>query len=219
MRRHLAWLLGLCACAGEPAPAPAGGTPFGSDTSDAPVLWGEGPRASGRRKLSVDELRASVSVAAGVDENGEPIRWLVDGEDALSDDKLGKVLGRPDYVAVTAEPELPSALYVKFVRDMARDVCNRMVQADLARSGEPSLWRHAPYAAPPSDAELDRNLQYLALRFLGVALEVDDPLIVALRDVYRASEQSYQSGPLTPQIEGWRGVCIALFEEPAFHLH
>lgn len=219
MKRHLPWMLCLCACGSDAAPSPRGGIPFDSAESDAPALSGDGPRVSGLRKMSVDELRASVSVAAGVDENGQPIQWLVDGEDALSDDKLGKVLGRPDYVTVTAEPALPSALYVKFVRDMARDVCNRMLQADLARSGEATLWRYAPYAAPPSDDALSENLRYLVLRFLGVAVAADDPLIEQLRGVYRASEASYQSGPLTPQIEGWRGVCIALFEEPAFHLH
>ena len=29
----------------------------------------------------------------------------------------------------------------------------------------------------------------------------------------------FSGGITTPQIEGWRGVCIGLFEDPAFHIH
>ena len=225
MKKLAAMALLLVACGSndgtQTKPAqPDDGTPFVTTSDDAPEVTAEGPRSSRLRKMTVDELQASIPIVAGNDEVGEPIRWLVSGEDALGDDVFGKILGRPDYVAVTAEAELPSTLYVKFVRDMARDVCDRIVRADAVRpQSESTLWPYAPPAGAPSADQLTLNLQYLMLRFLGHKAEAGDEMLESLRAVYVASEAGYTTGSSTPQIEGWRGVCIALFEDPAFHLH
>jgi len=72
---------------------------------------------------------------------------------------------------------------------MARDVCAKMKTTDLQRFDD-----------------VDANLRYLKLRFLGEKVADDDAESVAsLRKVYEAG--------------GWSGACVALFSSPAFHLY
>ncbi|MEQ9319334.1 MAG: hypothetical protein RIF41_09240 [Polyangiaceae bacterium] len=215
-------LLALTACGSDAPgePAPDDGVP--SDLSEPaahPPIVGDGPRTAGLRRFTVDELQATIAVVAGPDQNGEPIHWEVDvnGQtvDGLSDEAFGTMLGRPDYVSVTAEDGSPNTLYVKFVRDMARGVCDQIVAADLTRTSGHTLWRYAPVTSVATEAEITDNLSYLILRWLGHRTEVGDPMLESYRQVY---ETSLLAGGAA-QSEGWRGVCIALFEDPAFHIH
>ena len=51
-------------------------------------------------------------------------------------------------------------------------------------------------------------------------LAATDAMIPALRAVYDAGVASVAvpaGGELTPASEGWRGVCVTLFESPLFH--
>jgi hypothetical protein len=172
------------------------------------------------RRLPIDVLQASLPIVAGNDATGAPVQWRVGDQDALSDDVFGKVLGRPDYVAATEESRAPSSLYVKFVGDMARDVCHQRAQNDL-KMDEPTLWRFAPVDGSATDVQITDNLRYLVLRFLGMRLDAEDPYIAKLRKVFdagRATVQDEWAGGL-PDVEGWRGVCIGLFESPAFHAY
>ena len=172
------------------------------------------------RRLPIDVLQASLPVVAGDDAIGEPLTWRVGDQDALSDDVFGTVLGRPDYVAVTEESHAPSSLYVKFVGDLARDLCQQRVDNDL-KVAEPTLWRFAPVDGSATDEQIDENLRYLVLRFLGMRLTTGDPYIAKLRNVFdagRATVQDQWAGGL-PDVEGWRGVCIGLLEAPAFHAY
>ena len=210
------------ACSGE-SPQPPAESQFETD-ADAPTeLEGDGPQSHGVRKLTVDELQDSIPVAAGDDAAGAPIRWVVDvdGElvDALDQDNFGRILGRPDYVTLTEENPSPTAVYGKYARDMAREVCDAMVQADIGRAGEATLWRFAPHTAEPTEAEITTNVKYLVLRFLSLRVQEGDDVLDRYRQLYRASAVNTK-GPLsTPQVEGWRGVCIGLFEDPTFHIH
>jgi hypothetical protein len=174
------------------------------------------------RRLQIDRLQATLPRVAGKDENGQPIRWLVNGKDGLSDAVFGIVLGRPDYVTRTEENPAPSSLYLKFMRDMARDVCTKMVAADMTRdeSVEHTLWRFAPVDGTATDAQITENLQYLLLRFLGMKVDASHELVVDYRTVFDAgiSSMGLETSSTKAQAEGWRGVCIGLFESPLFHI-
>jgi len=192
---------------------PAGNTPpVDSPEELVPARWA--------RRMQVDRLQASIPIVAGNDIEGNPIIWRVNGKDALGDDVFGQILGRPDYVLSTAENPAPSSLYLKFMRDMARDVCSQIVASDLQREQDHTLWRYAPIDGSASDEQVSDNLRYLAHRWLGLRLSADEPLIADLRVVFDAGTQSLAVDAKSPtaQAEGWRGVCIALFESPTFHL-
>ncbi|MEZ4311762.1 MAG: hypothetical protein R3F14_27340 [Polyangiaceae bacterium] len=181
-------------------------------------------RTSELRRLKLDMLQQSVPVIAGNDAAGNPIFWKVKISgvtvDGLSDKGYGKVLGRPDYIDVTTEQTAPSSLYMKLVRDMAQNVCDQMVKADIARAPEEerTLWRKAPIDGTATDAQVGENLAYLYLRFTGYRVEPTDPAVADLRQVYDDAVAGYEGMDPPAPAEGWRAVCVALFEDPALHL-
>src|SRR6185503_13249832 len=177
------------------------------------------PPSRGVRRMRIDTLQAAMSKVAGPDLYGNPIRWTYAGKDGFSDSAFGKALGRPDFQTSTEENNVSSALYLKFVGDAARDICTQMAKNDLKRSDR-ALFPRAPVDGTVTEAQIQDNLRYLVLRFLGLNVAPDDPMIPALREVYDAGVTSVvmpNGGELPPAAEGWRGVCVTLFESPLFH--
>lgn len=178
--------------------------------------------ARGVRRMRIDTLQAAMTKVAGKDIYGNPIIWNVAGKDGFADTAFGKALGRPDFQSSTDESPVSNALYLKFVGDAARDMCTQMAKNDMKRTDAAtrSLFPKAPVDGTATDAQINENLQYLTLRFLGLRLESTDHLITNLRSVYDAGAAvipATNGGELTAAAEGYRGVCVALFESPLFH--
>lgn len=188
------------------------------DLSGSPL---PGP-ARGVRRMRIDTLQAAMAKVAGKDVHGNPIVWNVSGKDGFSDAAFGKALGRPDFQSSTDESSVSNALYLKFVGDAARDICTQMARNDLKRADTTTraLFPKAPIDGSATDAQITENLQYLVLRFLGLRLDGTDHFITNLRGVYDAGAAvvpATNGGELTAAAEGYRGVCVALFESPLFH--
>ncbi len=175
------------------------------------------PASRAVKRLTIDMLAASIPVVAGRDAEGRPIRWTlrignrqVDALDALS-----TTLGKPDFIEVTEENTDPSALYLKFMGDMAVNVCTKILDADESRTNpeERVLVRFASLDETGRSATIDENLRYLKLRFLGERVAPDDEEAIAhLRDVFETASRSSSR-------EGWLAVCVALLSAPEFHLY
>lgn len=197
----------------------------GSPT-EAPSDLGAGalpPASRGVRRMRIDTLQAAMSKVAGPDVYGAPIFWRYNGKDGFSDAAFGKALGRPDFQTSTEESGVSNALYLKFVGDAARDICTQMAKNDLKRTDASAraLFPKAAADGSATDADITENIRYLVLRFDGLRVSADDPMVPALREVYDAGVASVPSpngGELTAAAEGWRGVCVALFESPLFHI-
>jgi len=174
------------------------------------------------QRMPIAVLEASIPVVAGTHVTGPPISWKEGNNEALADNVYGAVLGRPDFIAVTEENTAPSSLYVKFMRDMARNVCSQISTSDQQRSSysETTLWRFAPIDGSATPDQINENLRYLALRFLGMRMTADDPYIARLNSVFEAGRDTSNQGwaGLHGDAEGWRTVCIGLLESPAFHI-
>lgn len=210
-------------------PGPTGTTevptvPAEETTAVAPHDLGAGTKPPPRRgvqRMRIDTLQASMSKVAGKDLYGNAIRWNYNGNDGFSDAAFGKALGRPDYQTSTDESTVPNALYLKFVGDAARDICTQMAKSDQKRSAATrALFPRAPVDGTATDAQIADNAAYLVLRFLGLRLDATDAMLPALRAVYDAGVASVSTpsgGELTAAAEGWRGVCVTLFESPLFH--
>jgi hypothetical protein len=178
------------------------------------------PPSRGVRRMTIDTLQAAMTKVAGTDVYGAPIEWKYNGKNGFSDAAFGKALGRPDFQASTDEAGVSSALYLKFVGDAARDICSQMAKNDQLRKDPEAraLFPRAPFDGTATDLQITENLQYVVLRFLGLRVAADDPMIAGLRGVYDAGVASAVPGAqITPAAEGWRGVCVALFESPLFH--
>jgi hypothetical protein len=178
------------------------------------------PPSRAVRRMRIDTLQAAMTKVAGNDVYGAPIEWKYNGKNGFSDAAFGKALGRPDFQASTEESGVSSALYLKFVGDAARDICSQMAKNDQLRADASTrvLFPKAPVATAASDDQITANLQYLVLRFLGLRVAANDPMITGLRAVYDAGvETAVPGAQIVPAAEGWRGVCVALFESPLFH--
>ncbi|MFO0755008.1 MAG: hypothetical protein U0359_00835 [Byssovorax sp.] len=180
------------------------------------------PPARGVRRMRIDTLQAAMSRVAGNDIYGKPIVWKVNGQNGFSDAAFGKALGRPDFQTSTEESAVPNALYLKFVGDAARDICSQMAKNDQKRADVTTraLFPKAPVDGTATDPQIEDNLRYLVLRFLGLRVTGSDPMIPALRKVYDAGVASVpdpNGAELSKFAEGWRGVCVTLFESPLFH--
>jgi hypothetical protein len=189
-----------------------------------PAVDGTPIPGGGIRRMTVDEVGASVPIVAGKDETGKPITWTVKKNantfDGYANEGYGASLGRPDYVNVTAENPEPSPLYAKFARDMALDVCGKIMKADLARAaGEPmTLWRKTKVDGSATAAMNQENLQYLVLRFLGLRVTTTDPMLAALETVRAEAAANPKDAAGNAEAQGWQAVCVALFQDPAFHI-
>jgi hypothetical protein len=180
------------------------------------------PASRGVRRMRIDTLQASMSRVAGLDVYGKPIEWKINGQNGFSDAAFGKALGRPDFQTSTEESTVSNALYLKFVGDAARDICMQMAKNDLKRADAQTraLFPRAPVDGSATDAQIADNLGYLVLRFLGLRVKTDDAMIPALRKVYDAGVAAVidpNGGEIPKAAEGWRGVCVTLFESPLFH--
>lgn len=215
----------LLACEADPPsqPAPTGKPiPVDSEVENVPDLHADpiGPSRKTRR-MTIDQLQASMKRVAGNDLYGNPIEWKVNGQPGLSDAAFGKALGRPDFLSSTDESGISSALYLKFVGDAARAVCMDMAKTDLLRTDASTrvLFPKSPVDGTATDEQVSANLSYLVLRFLGTRLDKDSPMLAALRGVFDAGVASIENlgGELPPSAEGYRAVCVTLFESPLFH--
>jgi hypothetical protein len=188
--------------------------PHGLDGSARPELGRDA------RRLRIDALAAAMTRVAGTDVNGAPLQWKVNNVDGFSDAAFGKALGRPDYRNVTDENPTSSAMYLKLVGDAARDLCTQMAKNDQKRidPATRTLFPKAAIDGTATEADVDANLRYLLLRFLGLRLASDHPMVTKLRGVYDAGvATSAEGSAIAPEAEGWRGVCVALYESPLFH--
>ncbi|MEJ7732307.1 MAG: hypothetical protein WKG00_24260 [Polyangiaceae bacterium] len=221
--------LWLPACAGDgPDPGTAlergPGSPV--DPLDHPPV--EVPPASpvsaATKRLSVEQLRQTLPALMGEDKNGNPITWQDAQDPGL--DVNAAALGEADYIYITADETSPGPLYVKFMDDAARSVCDQALEADQERPSAEArvLLRHVGFTdtAASKPAEVDENLRYLRLRFHGAWTPGDDATIAPLRTLFTDSVSAL-AGTSTPTedqvIAGWRAVCVSLLTAPELHLY
>lgn len=224
--RHLAPLLAALAVAGckkaPPAPtqvtetAGPGGLPATHPPVDLP------PTSRGPRRLSVDQLMASIATVANPETpnpDAGPITWSY----ATSSSML-RTLGKPDYNFVTEEDLTPSTLYMKFAGDIANDVCGKMLQT--VHRGEVLMKDVGPTDTLQSNpVAVKSHMRWLYLRFFGrYVADTDDATIGPMLQVFdgvTAAAQLPDAGGLksAPAVEGWRAVCVAMLTSPDFHLY
>ena len=176
-------------------------------------------------RMTIGMLEKSLPVVAGNDVNGNPINWTVtqQGNQVVGWEygAFGGTLGRPDYIKVTAESMEPDMLYLKFMGDMATQVCQKIVEADKEKGSDAErvLTPFISIENPKEPTVVDENLAYLKLRFHGVKVASgDNEALTPLRDLYLGGA----SGPgsdLEQAIAGWKSVCVGLLLSPEFHVY
>ncbi len=187
---------------------------------------GGGPTVAsgGAQRLSVAQLRSSLPVILGADGSGNPVTWRVGA--AVGFDSRSATLGEADYLNRVDDDLEPSPLYLKFMFDMARDSCNRVITADAARAPSAKVltrFVNATDTVASAKANVDRNLRSLRLQFHGIKVaDADDAGIAAYRKLFDDTVKA-AAGAGTPNAghvtEGWRAVCVALLTAPEYHFY
>ena len=212
----------------ELAPLPEGHPPVPMDD----VASGNERVGRAGRRLSVDQLRASLLAATG-------FTWVAsrrvsdpdspNGSTQLPDadmlEALAATLGRPDYVTSTNASVDPAVTFAKLANDASRVACRASVESDLAQHWQRRL---LVFAAPNDSlrsnaAAIRNNMSYLALRFWGRAVSPADPQLMPLVSLFErastAGPSKDTSGAVRAQAtaaDGWRAVCIAMANDPQF---
>lgn len=180
-----------------------------------------------RRRMNVDQLSDAVRRVSG------GIGWTDNrGQDIF--ENLSATLGKPDYIQRTTEELEPTVLFQKFLDDAARDVCSRMLSADLASwereraiaSGEAEadpadpvperiLLRHVGPEDTIADAPdaVDANLRHLVAWFHNREV-TDEGSLSHLK--WLVESAAFVTGEPT---QSWLGVCGVLFTHPDFYTY
>lgn len=177
-----------------------------------------GPASAGSQRLSVRQLANSMPVALGGS------TWQVGAANGF--DTRARTLGEPDYLAVMDENLEPSALFLKFMDDAAKDACTRTANADQTRAAtQRVLYKTVSLTdtVATNRAGVDANLAHLKLRFHGIKVAAQDEATLApLRTLFDDAVKG-AAGAATPTAahvkEGWRAVCVALLIAPEYHLY
>ncbi len=109
-------------------------------------------------------------------------------------------------------------LFQKFMGDAARDVCEKMKEADLS-STSPILMKHVglddDLESNPEGVET--NLSYLLLRFHSRDISEGSELLTPWLDLFEAALSPPEGeGPTSPA-SAWRTVCVGLVVHPNFY--
>jgi hypothetical protein len=165
-----------------------------------------------RHRLDIDQLDASIRQVTG------GIGWTEQrgSQEINLFEDLADTLGKPDYIDSTQEDLSPNLIFMKFLNDAARQVCDRLSErevAEYARLGKGA--RHLFILISPTsteDADIDANIQELMLRFHGTYAQPDSPEFRQWRWLFDSSLHVAEK----PSV-AWRTVCVGLMTHPDFY--
>lgn len=191
--------LALSACAAEDSAPPTSPVPVqttaGPDLpADHPGVTERAVRSRGPRRMSVSQLERSLDALG----NLEP------GSIVIPDD-LALTLGQPDFLQVYETSLEPSPLFMKFMMDLGAIICSGLADAEAERPADARVFTRHP--------DLQDNLRYMVLRFLGIDGEAAEGYVERLARVHEAAASA--SGALP----GYQAACIALVTSPDFLLY
>jgi len=156
------------------------------------------------RRLTVDQLDQSITVAVGRRWNGI--------------DSVAASLGKADFAMTVTESTDPNLVFAKFLEDGAREVCVGQAQADIAATTAANrvLARELPDSLTNlnnlTQAQIKQNLTYLSLRFWG------EPLAGAELDAWATlfTQLAQRAQSISRRDQALSAICIALITDPRF---
>ena len=180
------------------------------------------PTSAATKRLTADQIESSLPIVLGDETNGDPMGWTMSQYEGTFDAfvLLSRSLGKPDYLEITEENREPSALYVKFMGDMARTVCEEALKSDISKDNPDDrvIVRFADWSETEDAQQINDNLRYLKLRFLADRIaDDDDESVAALKAIFDTGAAEATTNQKAAS--GWYAVCVALVSSPSFHLY
>jgi hypothetical protein len=213
-----ALLFALAACADDPATNGVGAESVPTDNLPdetfvfSPEPGTSVPRERARRRLDLDQLDRSFRVVSG-------FGWTrrAGNNEINRLDELAATLGKPDFIENVDEDLSPSPMFLKFLDDAARSVCDRWMGWDAQlpleeRTFYVTVEPDVPYSEDTSGSRA--NVRALLLRAHGRHTDSGDPVL----DRWTALLSAAETQELQPA-QGWRAVCVAALTHPDFYLY
>ena len=173
-----------------------------------------------RRRMNLDQLNLAIREVTG----GQYWTEVVNNQERDLFVTLSDTLGKPDYIQSTTEDLTPSALFLKFLDDAARQVCDKRISLDLQAMDDPraepapdsvKLWGGLSLdASMRGDSEaIEAQIRALVLRFHSHQLPEGDSARLAYWRWLFETASLVDGQPLS----GWRALCVALINHPDFY--
>ena len=173
-----------------------------------------------RRRMNLDQLDLALKEVSG------GLTWTErrNNTDQNLFETLSATLGKPDFIQRTTEDLTPSALFMKFLDDAARQICGKRIDLDLAALDDPraeeasaeiKLWGNLSHELTSvEDAQaIDQQIRALVLRFHSHVLpEGESPRLAYWRWLFETASLVDRSS-----LSGWRALCIGLITHPDFY--
>lgn len=119
--------------------------------------------------------------------------------------QMARTLGKADYLQVTSNTVDPTPLFMKFMDDMAGQVCGKAVAVDAGKNDKSKnhVMRYS---------NVNQNLRFLRLKFHALFVPPNQTQgIQKLRALYDAILARKGNSK-----DAWHGVCIAMITSPEF---
>jgi len=169
-----------------------------------------------RRRMDIEQLDQSIQRVTG------GIEWRSGGRNGFS--RFASMLGVAEYVERTVEDRSVSVLFLKFLNDASRDVCERLMNQEFDAESEAEkvflVRASVEDRLPEGQERIEANLRYLLMRFHGRfvaegSTEVN-PWSEMLEQV-AAEAVAEDEGDAEPDYRaGWESVCVGLINHPDF---
>ncbi len=166
-----------------------------------------------RRRLDIDQLNASIQRVTG------GIKWTEmrgSTEVDLFED-LSLTLGKPDFLDSTQEDLSPSLIFMKFLNDASRQVCDKLSAKEVADYKLLHNNRHLYVDIEPGStesADIDANITSLLMNFHGTDAPVGSPEHKQWRWLFDSSMHVANDTQVA-----WRTVCVGLLTHPDFYTY
>jgi len=186
-------------------PTDKGSSPWSQDhwTKVKPAATATGridPRYGRKaRRISVAHLRTLIPQLFN------DLDWTDRRDDSLFA-KLSATLGQADYIYQNQSHRNPTPLFMKFMDDMAGQLCRKAIAKDK-KNKDTKTRMILRYERSP-----DQNLRYLRLKFHTIYVPEDSTEgIKALRNLYDKALAASQDST-----KAWELVCVAMVSSPEF---
>ncbi len=162
------------------------------------------PPGKATRRLTIMQLENSIPRLFGGD------TWTFtnqQGQTFQLFEALGPTLGEADYVRTTSHNVEPTALFSKFMDDMASDLCAKAIARDATN---PPVAERLVVRYPEN---VDQNLRFMLLKFHNVYVPPESTAdLEELRRLYEV----VVADAAHSESDGWFAVCVALVTSPEF---
>jgi hypothetical protein len=123
-------------------------------------------------------------------------------------DRYALTLGRADYLSLMTNNNSVTKLFMKFMDDMAMNVCKYAIPADYKKALDQRAFVRYP-------DDINKNLRWLRMKFHNIVVPETSTKEIAKLRVLFDKVKNYSKD----QTKAWELVCVAVLTSPEFYVY